>query len=122
MDPHQRIVSVIGTASALVLGVSAVAQGIDQSKSVYCVRFSPDGAWLLSGGASRKIQLWDVKTGRELKSFHHPGWVQTVAFSPDARCCVSGSRDQAMRLWDLKTGKEVRSFRHGDPAPENPWE
>ena len=96
----------------MAAAASGGAQRIDQGKSVYCVTFSSDGKWILSGGASRKIQLWDVKTGQELRSFVHRGWVQTVAFSPDAQWCVSGSRDCRMRLWNLATGKEIRSFDH----------
>ena len=115
LTSDHRHVWVPGVVLAAVFGVggAARAEKIDQSRSVYCVRFSPDGKRVLSGGASRRIQLWDAESGRELKSFFHPGWVQVVAFSPDGRQCVSGSRDCKMRLWDLTTGEEVRSFAHG---------
>ena len=91
---------------------SVAAQRVPQGQWVYCVKFSPDGKQILSGGAGRRIQLWDVKTGRELQSFSHPGWLHTVAFSPDGKRCLSGTRNRTMRLWDLVTGKMLREFNH----------
>jgi len=112
LHPGRWIAYTAGLAVAMAAVAWGAAQPVDQGRSVYCVAFSHDSKWVLSGGANRKVQLWDVKTGKELKSFVHRGWVQTVAFSPDAQWCVSVSRDCRMRLWNLATGEEVRSFDH----------
>ena len=109
----KRVRSVVACCLLVGLGASVFAQRVPQSQWFYCVRFSPDGTQILSGGASRKIQLWDVKTGREVIAFDHPGWLHTVAFSPDGKQALSGTRNRTMRLWDLATGRMLREFNHG---------
>ncbi len=78
--------------------------------------FSPDGKYILSGGAASIVRLWDVETGREIKIFtghkqSHWGGVISVAFSPDGRYALTGGfYDEFVRLWDIETGHEVRRF------------
>ena len=76
-------VGYLGVCIAALFAASAPTHAGSQGNWVYCVKFSADGKQVLSGGAKRKVQLWDVKTGRELHAFEHDGWQQTVTFSPD---------------------------------------
>jgi len=70
--------------------------------------FSPDGKRVLSGGWDKMVRLWDVSTGRELRSFFgHSSKVSSVAFSPDGRFAYSGSDDATTRVWDIASGKEL---------------
>lgn len=74
------------------------------------VAFSSDGQWVLSGG-SGTVKLWEVATGREVRSFMgHTEAVHSVAFSPDGQWALSGSGDQTIKLWEVATGREVRTF------------
>jgi len=109
----RRRVGLLGLCIAILFAASAPTHAGDQGNWVYCVRFSPDGKQVLSAGAKRKVQLWDVETGRELHAFDHPGWQQTVTFSPDGRYGLSGVRGWNMRLWDLTAGKLAREFKTG---------
>ena len=93
--------AVVRTAVIVVLSIGAASPAADQAHSVYSVCFTPDGKQLLSGGASRRIQLWNVATGREIRSFEHPGWMQSVAVSPDGRRGLTGTR--------IRTGRRLRS-------------
>ena len=36
---------------------------------IYGVDFSPDGRYILSGGADGTARLWDVQTGAEVRRF-----------------------------------------------------
>jgi WD40 repeat protein len=80
---------------------------------VWSVAFSPDGHRALSGSADRTMRLWDVETGKELRRFKNPAWVDDVAFSPDGRLALSctSSPDNSLWLWDVETGVEVRRFQ-----------
>ncbi len=76
---------------------------------VNCVVFGPDGLWLASGGADNSIKIWDVTTGRELRSLPgHTGWVNALAVSRDGRWLASGSNDRSVRIWDVTSGQELQ--------------
>jgi len=64
------------------------------------------------------IKLWDVRMGRELKTFHgHTEPVIACAFSPDGCYLVSGSGDKTLKLWDVGSGEALASFEgHGGPV------
>ena len=84
---------------------------------VYDARFSPDGKTIASAGTDGTAKLWNVSTGKEIKSLRgHDGNVTSIAFSPDGRFLASGGRDGAVRLWDEKTGKELKALNipHSD--------
>ncbi|MCY3019313.1 MAG: protein kinase, partial [Planctomycetota bacterium] len=77
------------------------------------VALTPDGRQVLAGGANGQLVLWDVLTGREVRSLKgHQGNVNSVAVSPDGKVALSGGDDKMMRLWDMATGAEVQSFGH----------
>jgi WD40 repeat protein len=69
---------------------------------VESVAFSPDGRLLASGSWDNTIKLWDVATGREVRTLTgHTDTVNSVAFSPDGRLLASGSYDNTIKLWDI---------------------
>ncbi|MFI5380761.1 MAG: hypothetical protein ACHRHE_15790, partial [Tepidisphaerales bacterium] len=85
---------------------------------VTSVAVSPDGSRILSGSSDALLKLWDVATGREIRTFKgHTGSVLSVAFSPDGRTALSGSADKTLILWDVETANQVRPFvGHRDRA------
>ena len=82
------------------------------SDEVSSVSFSPDGKTLASGSADQTIKLWDVTTGKEIRTFQgHSRSVLSVSFSPDGKTLASGSYDNTIKLWDVTTGKEIHTFQ-----------
>jgi WD40 repeat protein len=81
--------------------------------SVSAVAVSPDGRLALSGGDDHTLKLWEIATGREVRTFKgHTKGVCAVAFSPDGQWVLSGGQlyDDNLKLWELATGREVRTF------------
>jgi WD40 repeat protein len=68
---------------------------------VNCVRFSPDGKLLASGGNDNAVQLWDTTTRRRLRSFAgHSAPVNELVFGP-TNTLASGSADGSVILWSV---------------------
>ncbi|MBU2509966.1 caspase family protein [bacterium] len=87
---------------------------IGHSRWIGSVAYSPDGQFLASGGGDKLLKLWDIKTGREIKTFRgHQGYIDKVAYSPDGRFLASASTDQTVILWDIQTGNLLKNFKIG---------
>jgi len=81
---------------------------------IRAVDISPDGKYALGGGANGVIKLWNIDSGKEIKSYQaHPAGLTGVfsaCFSPDGKYILSSGSDAVIKLWDVSTGEEVRRF------------
>lgn len=74
---------------------------------VMSVVFSPDGK-LLASGSWRKVQIWDVISGANVKTLPvDSGWIRELKFSPDGKILMARSRDE-IDLFDLTTNVEFK--------------
>jgi WD40 repeat protein len=75
------------------------------------IAITPDGKQALAGNEEGTIKLWDVSSGKEIRTLKgHVGAVTSVAISPDGKMAASGGLDKTVKLWDLGTGMEIRTF------------
>src|SRR5882724_7512154 len=90
----------------LVLFLGAVCQAqkaelvvqTGHSNSVDSVAFSADGKTLASGSKDKTIKLWEVATGRGLRTLAgHSDEVRSLGFSMDGRTLASGSMDNTIK-------------------------
>lgn len=88
--------------------------------SVFAVAFSPDGTILASGSFDKTIKLWDVATGKEIRTLTgHTKEVVSIAFSPDGKRLASAASQYfgnpeptpgEVKTWDTATGLDLRVF------------
>ena len=70
------------------------------------MRFSDDGAKLVTTGYDKTMRFWDARTGKQLgKPTSFDG--DTVIFSPDGKTVVSSSIDHVLRRWDVATHEPI---------------
>jgi WD40 repeat protein len=93
-------------------GVVTTLKG--HQEAVSSVAFSPDGKRLLTGSFDHSLKLWDVASGREIRTYAGPagqrGMVLSVAFSPDGKMVASGAGDNAARIWEVPAVDPLRSL------------
>ena len=84
---------------------------VHSKKSVKTVAVSPDSSILASGGGDNNVILWDLKTGRRMRTIAaHKAAVNEIAFSRDGQTLASGSDDKTVRLWNVRTGSRLRTL------------
>ncbi len=79
------------------------------SERVYCVTFSPDGRYLVSGSVNRQVNVWEVGTTK-LSDYMkgHTKFVWSLAFSPDGKTLASASGDGTVFLWNMEKRSHFR--------------
>jgi WD40 repeat protein len=123
-------VSLLQSALGRPNGPGGGGQGIWNEKERPHLAFSADGKTLLSAtfGYRRRalktaVSLWDVATGKELRTIEPPGerrLAASAAFSPDARTVAlvdQGRRGGGdVHLMEAATAKELHQFACGGTA------
>jgi WD40 repeat protein len=72
--------------------------------------------YMLTGALDSTIRLWDVSTGRCVRTFF--GHVEGIwALAADTLRVVSGAEDRMVKVWDPRAGKCERTFTgHAGPV------
>ncbi len=109
-----RELRTLGTTSVSVSGLTGGEGG---------VALSPDGkqlASLATGSEKPVVKVWDITSGRELRSIDLPDEelsTAEIAFTTDGRLLVSAVEDKQIKLWDVtskhserKLGQTAREF------------
>lgn len=75
--------------------------------------YSPDGKWLAGSGERTGVWLWDLRTGKRVRTYRTEADQPECAFSPDVtKIAVTGAR---LHLYALDSEEPVEGFK----GPEN---
>lgn len=81
-------------------GVAAVLE--KHEDFVYCLSWSPDGAYFVTGSTDDTLWIWEKDTGHPLQHLtEHRMFVWSVAWSPDGTYISSASSDGTLCIWDV---------------------
>lgn len=85
------------------------------ASSVFSLKYSPDGQYLLSGGRDAMLNCWDVANGFAKISSQPAHWytINSIGFSPAGRFFATGSRDKTLKIWDSKTLELLKVLEGG---------
>lgn len=97
--------------------------------SVFTVRYTPDGNFLLSGSRDARLKRWDVQAGyrQSAEIVAHLYAINHIEFSPDGKHFVTCSMDKSIKVWDLegltllKVIDKARHAGHGTSVNKLLW-
>ena len=73
---------------------------------IACLAYSPDDKIIASGSNDQTVRLWDVKTGKHIRTLTgHQDNITFLSFSPDGSTLISVSRDMTINFWDITSGE-----------------
>ncbi|UZR97745.1 beta-propeller domain-containing protein [Chondrinema litorale] len=74
------------------------------------IAYSKDGLFICSASEDNSLKLWEVETGREIRTFTNSGKIVShVAISPDNKYIVSSTGSNIV-FWETATGKLIKSI------------
>lgn len=82
------------------------------SDTVFGIEFSFDGKYLASGAADKFVKVFEVATGKFVKSFEgHTHHVLGVSWMSDSRTLASCGADNVIKVWDFVSGDQKRTIQ-----------
>jgi WD40 repeat protein len=99
------------------------------SNSVFCVKYTPCGNFLLSGSRDARLKIWNIKQNYALHQdiVAHLFAINDIAFSPDGNYFATASADKTIKIWDahnfmlLKVIDRMRNQSHFTSVNKLSW-
>jgi len=82
--------------------------------------FSQDGRHLYTGGAEKKLRVWDLeKTDAEPQVLlGHTATISRCFAAPDANLLISSGDEKGIKVWDLRTMEVVKTLATEAPVTD----
>ncbi|NQT17105.1 MAG: hypothetical protein HQ582_30390, partial [Planctomycetes bacterium] len=93
----------------------ATLQATDEGARCSFGIFSPDGKEMITAGDDKVIRVWDLQTGRLLRSDEYrDGTPICGSLSPDGKLLATGTYGKIVHLWDVAAGRRVGKLVTGE--------
>ena len=109
-------------AGKLVVDIKQADPKNNHSDTVFGVCFSPDGKKLASCGADKFVKVFEIPSGKFIKSFEgHTHHVLDVGWMADGKLLASGGAESpsalspgpgVIKVWDYEKGEQVRTINN----------
>jgi WD40 repeat protein len=120
----RKVVGAVSVFATFIAAGSTVAQNLRRvdlvvqtghSSTVRSVAFSPDGKILASLGLEGTIKLWDIASGKQIRSLGNSEATGSLAFSPDGKTIATASfKTRSVMLFSVVTGELIKTFPLAD--------
>jgi len=107
-DNKAPAVFIFETASGRKVKKLDIATG-DQNLSVSAMTISPN-ARLLAVARAAKVDIFDITTGRSIRSLPQRGRVTSLTFSSDGRFLVALGENNDKYIWDVASGDKLATL------------
>jgi WD40 repeat protein len=90
--------------------VAQIGHAPAQSDDIFAMKISGDGKWLASGSFFGTVVIWEVASGRQLRSFKAAP-LPILALSHDGRrLATAGGQDRVVKMWDVASGRLLKEM------------
>lgn len=133
IHPHQAVMAVGYSDHAIRifdLEQKKLLQTIEAHQgSVFALRYSPDGRYLLSGSRDAHLKIWNVAQSYALHQsiVAHMFAINHIAYHPKGHLIATCSMDKSIKIWDADTFKllkvldKARHAGHGTSVNKVLW-
>ncbi len=80
-------------------------------KALHQVRFNRTGTLLVSASADETARLWDVSSGRLIRTFTGH-YFDEADISPNEKYIITADNDGKAIIWNLKNGRKILELQH----------
>lgn len=88
-----------------------VARRLDHPGGATTLAFAPGGGPLATSGYDGAVRLWDVATGRPLRTLKAArGTIWTLDYAPDGSRLAAAGEDGIVRIWSSADGRLLRTL------------
>jgi WD40 repeat protein len=81
------------------------------------MKFSRNGVFMVTGSADQNVKLWDLKSGREIRTFKgHQEGIEDIDIDLENGFIVSSggtNRGSEIKVWDILTGEPKKTVKGG---------
>ncbi len=88
------------------------------SARVTSIAFSLRNDRIATGSWDGTAKIWELSSGREIRTFGHKDYVTTVAFSPNGIWLATGCSDHSVKLWNLRDRERNHDYRAHQRTPQ----
>lgn len=119
---HILTISLIVSFSPLFLNAQTYRPELilqmGHTRSIVALAISPDSKWLASGSQDSTVKIWELSTGRLLRTLYgHSGKINAIAISRDGQWLASAGEDRLVRLWSTTSGSAAFVFTGHSESP-----